>query len=195
MVKTGIIILAAGDSSRIGRPKQLLPYGDKTLLWHVAVEALGAFLGPVVVVTGAYHKEIEDSLREQSVEFAYNPDWQTGMASSIVRGLLKALQSEPNLRAVIVAVCDQPNLSAGVFRSLIENYSVSGKGLIPCRYAEAMGTPVLFDKKYFSELSELTGETGAKQLLKRYPNDVSAVAFPGGEIDVDTEEDFRKLRP
>jgi molybdenum cofactor cytidylyltransferase len=193
MSKAGIVILAAGNSSRLGKPKQLLPYRGKTLLSHVVVEALAASLQPVVLVTGAYHLEIEDTLRGQPVEFAYNPDWETGMASGIVTGLQRALHSDPNLAALLVAVCDQPYISASVFRSMVEQQSVSGKGLIACRYSEALGTPVLFDRHYFNELSELTGETGAKQLLKRYPADVSEVPFPKGDIDIDTQEDLTAL--
>jgi molybdenum cofactor cytidylyltransferase len=193
MTKTGIVILAAGNSSRLGKPKQLLPYGGKTLLLHVIAESLAASLKPVVVVTGAYRSEIEDSLKGQPVELAYNPDWETGMGSGIVAGLRKALSIEPHLRTLIVAVCDQPYVSAALFRSMVEKYFVSKKGLIACRYSEILGTPVLFEQHHFNELSELSGEAGAKQLLKRYPDDVSAVPFPKGDIDIDTEEDFKQF--
>jgi molybdenum cofactor cytidylyltransferase len=193
MTKTGIIILAAGNSSRLGKPKQLLPYRGKTLLLHVIAESLAASLQPVVVVTGAYRSEIEDSLRGQPVELAYNPDWETGMASGIVAGLRKALSIEPHLRTLIVAVCDQPYISAALFRSMVEKYFDSKKGLIACRYSEILGPPVLFEQHHFNELLELSGEAGAKQLLKRYPDDVSAVPFPEGDIDIDTEEDFKGL--
>lgn len=193
MNKTGIIILAAGNSSRLGRPKQLLPYHGKTLLSHVVTEALAADLQPAVVVTGAYHAEIEDSLRGQPVTLTFNPDWETGMASGIVAGLAEALSVEPHLKAVIVAVCDQPHISTELFRSLKEKNIASGKGLVACTYAESMGTPVLFEWRYFKELSALSGGAGAKKLLQRYPDDVATVPFPKGHIDIDTEEGFRNL--
>jgi molybdenum cofactor cytidylyltransferase len=193
MDRTGIIIMAAGNSSRLGRPKQLLPYRGKTLLSHVVAEALAASLNPVVVVTGAHRAEIEDSLRGQPVALAYNSDWETGMASGIVAGLRKALFVEPHLPAVIIAVCDQPYISAELFQLLAETYSVSGKVLIACQYSETVGTPVLFGRRYFEELSTLSGEVGAKQLLQRYPADVTTVSFPKGDIDIDTEEDWRAL--
>jgi molybdenum cofactor cytidylyltransferase len=194
MDKTGIIILAAGNSSRLGRAKQLLPYWGKTLLSHVVAEALAAFLQPVVVVTGAHHSEIEDSLQGQPVALAYNPDWETGMASGIVAGLRKALFVEPHLPAVIVAVCDQPYISAELFQMLVENYSFSEKGLVACQYSETVGTPVLFGRRYFDELSTLSGGGGAKQLLQQHPADVTTVSFPKGDIDIDTEEDLRALQ-
>jgi molybdenum cofactor cytidylyltransferase len=192
MNKTGIIILAAGNSSRLGRPKQLLPYQGKTLLSHVVTEAL-AHLRPVVVVTGAYQAEIRDSLKGQPVNIVYNPHWETGMVSGIVAGLAEALTIDPDLRAMIVAVCDQPYISAELFRSLVEKRAVSGKGLIASLYSETRGTPVLFDYRYFKELSVLSGNAGAKQLLKRYPDDVETVPFPNGGIDIDTEEDVKLL--
>jgi molybdenum cofactor cytidylyltransferase len=192
MNKTGMIILAAGNSSRLGRPKQLLPYRGKTLLTHVVAESLAADLQPVVV-TGAHRTEIENSLQGQPVAIAYNPDWETGMASGIVAGLRKALSIEPHLPGLIVAVCDQPYISVELFRSLMEKHAMSGKGLIASVYSEVMGTPVLFDHCYFKELSVLSGDAGAKQLLKRYPDDVATVPFPKGSIDIDTEEDFQTL--
>jgi molybdenum cofactor cytidylyltransferase len=193
MDKTAIVILAAGNSSRLGRPKQLLPYQGKTLLTHIVMEALAALLQPVVVVTGAHEADIRDSLAGQSADIVYNPEWETGMASGIVAGLGKALSIEPHLQSVIVAVCDQPYISAELFRALMEKRAASGKGLIACSYSETLGTPVLFDVRYFKELTALSGDEGAKRLLRRYPDDVAAVPFPGGSIDIDTAEDFKRL--
>jgi len=193
MNKTGIIILAAGNSSRLGRPKQLLPYQRKTLLSHVIAESLAASLHPVVVVTGAYHAEIQDSLPGQPAHLVYNAHWQTGMASGIVAGLNKILAVDPHSRTLIIAVCDQPYISAELFQALVDTHTISGKGLIACAYSETTGTPVLFDHRYFKELSTLAGDAGAKQLLKRYPADRMTIPFPQGSIDIDTEEDFQRL--
>ena len=193
MTKTGILILAAGNSSRLGRPKQLLPYQGKTLLIHIVTESLAAPLRPVVVVTGAYREEVQAALRGQAVAVVYNPRWETGMGSSIVAGLRKARDVEPDLRGVIVAVCDQPHISAELFLSLMKVRDLSGKGLIASEYAGTRGTPVLFDRAYFEELAALSGDAGAKQLFKRHPDDVATVAFPNGNIDIDSEEDLIRL--
>ena len=190
MNNTAIIILAAGNSSRLGRPKQLLPYQGKTLLLHVVAEALKASLKPIVVVTGAYHAEIEASLQGQPVVPTYNAHWESGLGSGIVVGLQQALSIEPRLQKVIIAVCDQPYISAELFQTLIKQFSVSGRGMIACTYSETLGTPVLFGQRYFNELSMLSGNTGAKQLLKQYPDDVASIPFPKGSIDIDTEDDF-----
>jgi molybdenum cofactor cytidylyltransferase len=193
MRNTAILILAAGNSSRLGRPKQLLPYQGKTLLSHVVTEALKTPLQPVVVVTGAYHAEIEASLSGQPIDLVYNAQWESGMGSGIVVGLRQALSIEPGLRAVVVAVCDQPYISSTLFQAMIVKRASSGKGLIACAYSGTMGTPVLFGQRYFKDLSKLSGDAGARQLLKRYPDDVATVPFPQGNIDIDTAEDLKAL--
>lgn len=188
-----MIILAAGNSSRLGRPKQLLPFRGKTLIEHVLTEALAADLGPVVVVTGAYHAELEGVLKGSAVAIVQNPHWETGMASGIVAGLKAALVLAPELKGVVVSVCDQPYITADLFRSMMALLDETEKGIVACTYKGTLGTPVLFSQRYFTELSVLTGEGGAKQLLKRYLEDVEALSFPKGEIDIDTEEDVKQL--
>ena len=163
------------------------------MLSHVVTESLAASLQPVVVVTGAYHAEVDESLKGQAADIVYNSRWETGMASGIAAGLDKALFLQPHLQSVIVAVCDQPYISSALFLSLMEKHAVSGKGLIASGYSGITGTPVLFDQRYFTELSMLSGDAGAKWLLKRYPDDVVIVPFPGGGTDIDTEEDFLRL--
>ncbi len=193
MTETGIVILAAGNSSRLGRPKQLLPYRDRTLLTHITTAALAASLTPVVVITGAFRKEIEDSLQGQAIEIVFNPDWEKGMASGIVAGLSKLVSLHPATDAVIVAVCDQPYISAELFRVLVDSHTRTGKGLIACAYSGTIGTPVLFGRQYFSSLSALSGDEGAKKLLKRYPEDIVTIPFPQGDIDIDTQSDYDKV--
>jgi molybdenum cofactor cytidylyltransferase len=193
MSKKGVIILAAGNSSRLGRPKQLLPYRGKTLLTHVVAEALAAELWPVVVVTGAFHIEVGDSLCGQSVEIVFNPAWETGMASGIVAGLSNMLLLYPEVESVIIAVCDQPFISSALLLQLVSTHDASGKGIIACAYADSVGTPVLFGCAYFDRLLALSGSEGAKKLLKQYPDDLATIAFPDGHIDIDTGDDAKKL--
>jgi molybdenum cofactor cytidylyltransferase len=148
MTNTAIIILAAGNSSRLGRPKQLLPYQGKTLLTYITNEALNAALHSVTVVTGAFHAEIIPTLHAVA-DIVYNEHWEKGMASGIVAGLSKTLSLHPDTDAAIIAVCDQPYISALLFRQLADKHTQSGKGIIACAYSDTMGTPVLFDRKYF----------------------------------------------
>src|ERR1700761_8123614 len=132
MSNTGVIILAAGDSSRLGRPKQLLPYRGKTLLTHTTTEALDAALHPVVVVTGAFHEKVADSLRGLSLGIIFNPAWQEGMASGIVAGLSHLLLLNPDADAAIIAVCDQPFISSALLRQLVATHDTTRKGIVAC---------------------------------------------------------------
>jgi molybdenum cofactor cytidylyltransferase len=193
MSKTGVIILAAGNSSRLGHPKQLLHYRGRTLLTHTVSETLNAGLYPVVVVTGAYHEEVQESLHEQSLHIIFNPAWEEGMASGIVAGLSNMLSLYPEVDAVIIAVCDQPFISAALLLQLVSTFDTSGKSIIACAYADSVGTPVLFGRNYFERLLALSGSEGAKKFLRQYPADLATIPFPDGHIDIDTEEDAQKL--
>lgn len=193
MDSTGILILAAGSSSRLGRPKQLLAYRGRNLVTHVITEAVGAGLEPIVVVTGAFAQEVGAALPDGGIEIVYNPFWEEGMASGLVAGLARILLLQPDIEAVIVAVCDQPHISAALLRQLAAERRATGKGIIASGYAGISGTPVLFSQRYFEALAMLTGDEGAKKLLRLYQDDLYTVPFEQGEIDIDTEEDYLRL--
>ena len=190
---TGIIILAAGNSSRLGQPKQLLGYKDSTLLKNTIAEA---FLIPdvvIIVVTGSNNQLIEEELDPSRIKICFNPDWESGMSSSIVNGLNALLTLYPDCENCIFAVCDQPYVSSLVFENLIQEHSKTGKGITACAYSGTLGTPVLFNKKYFSELAALQGQEGAKKIINRFLEDTASISFEKGNIDIDTEEDYNKL--
>ncbi|GAA3783328.1 nucleotidyltransferase family protein [Flavobacterium ginsengiterrae] len=188
--KTGIIILAAGSSSRLGRPKQLLQYNESTLLKNTVTEALKVPNSFVIVVTGSNKEIIEKELDSYSISICFNPEWETGMASSIAKGI-QELNSENT--QCILAVCDQPFVNASVFENLINESKKSGKRIAASSYSETLGTPVLFHQKYFEELRDLKGNEGAKKLITNYSEDVISVPFEKGNIDIDTEEDYLKV--
>lgn len=190
---TVIIILAAGNSSRLGQPKQLLRYKDDTLLQHIIKEASLVKESVVIVVTGANHELIEKEIDSSKIETVFNRDWELGMSSSISTGLNKALQLYPEIKKCIFAVCDQPFVSHFVFENLITKYHKTGKGIVASSYAGTLGTPVLFDKKYFDELLYLKGQEGAKKIINQYLNDTASVSFEKGKIDIDTKDDYNKL--
>ena len=190
---TGIIILAAGNSSRLGQPKQLLPYKDDTLLQHIIAQASVINDAVIIVVTGANHELIEKGIDASKVRIAFNPDWELGMSSSINKGLSGLLESNSEIKKCIFAVCDQPFVSHSVFENLITEYHATEKGIIASSYAVTLGTPVLFDKKYFGELLNLKGQEGAKKIINRFLDDTASIRFEKGDIDIDTEEDYNKL--
>jgi len=193
MNKTGIIVLAAGSSSRFGRPKQILPFQNKTLIQNLTQECVKAGLFPIVIITGAHAAQVSEAVNNYEAEILYNKDWVEGMASGIVAGITKMLDQVVIPEDVIISVCDQPFLSAELFLQLKNKRSETGKGIVACTYADTMGTPVLFKNTFFKELLELKGEEGAKKLLKLHKADVATVSFPKGSIDIDTEEDYQNL--
>ena len=193
MNNTGIIILAAGKSSRYGGVKQLLHFNNKTLLQHVIDEALESGAETVVVVTGANADEVKKSIRQEQVQIVYNNEWENGMASSIITGVKEAITLNNDIEKLILAVCDQPFVSASLFEQLYHAQEEGVKHIVASSYSDTIGTPCLFTQKYFDALMSLSGDEGAKKILKANNEDVAAINFPQGSIDIDTHEDYEQL--
>jgi molybdenum cofactor cytidylyltransferase len=193
MTNTAIIILAAGSSSRFGSTKQLLHFNNKTLLQHVIDEAIDAAAEPVIVVTGANADVISKTINDQRVKVEYNENWQQGMASGIVAGLQKAITLNNDIEKIIIAVCDQPFVSATLFKQLYQLQNEGVQHIVASAYADTIGTPALFTQKYFDALLSLTGDEGAKKIIKANTSDVATVDFPQGAIDIDTKKDYKDL--
>ncbi|TDQ11049.1 nucleotidyltransferase family protein [Pedobacter metabolipauper] len=192
-MSTGIIILAAGNSSRLGKPKQLLTYQGKTLLQIVCDEALKTTYKPVIVVLGAYSDTILEQQSQEGITCIINERWQDGMSSSISAGILALLNSQPDIQNVIIAVADQVFITHAIFEKLVAQRELNGKSMVASSYAQTIGSPVLFNKKYFHQLLSLTGNHGAKHILKQHPDDIDTIAFELGHIDIDTETDYTNL--
>jgi molybdenum cofactor cytidylyltransferase len=192
MNKNVIIILAAGASSRMEQPKQLLAYHRESILSHTIAEAQKSLM-PVIVVLGANAQVIKAEIKNVEVEIVVNEDWKSGMSSSIKAGLQKALANFEEMQNCILAVCDQPYISSILFQQLVDKKKQSGKEIVASSYAGTLGTPCLFHKKYFDELLNLKGDHGAKQILHKNRNEVTSVDFEKGKIDVDTKKDYEEL--
>ena len=193
MNNTGIVILAAGDSSRLGNMKQLLPFNGKTLLQHVIDEAADAGAQPIVVITGANANKVAASITDSRVSIVENGNWKEGMASGIVAGIRQITGQNKGVKKIILAVCDQPFVSSALFEQLDEKQNKSGKPVVASTYADTVGTPALFSMEFFDQLLSLTGDEGAKKILKSNTSDVATVPFPRGEIDIDTQKDYENL--
>src|SRR5205809_4602958 len=190
MNNTAIIILAAGGSTRFGNIKQLLHFNGKTLLQHAIGEATKAGAEPIVVVTGASADEISKGINQERIQVVLNERWQEGMASSIVAGIHAAITYNNDTEKIIIAVSDQPFVSASLFKQLYKTQEESVQHIIACAYANTMGTPALFTQKYFDALLSLQGDEGAKKILLANKDDVATIDFPQGNIDIDTQKDY-----
>ena len=189
-----VIILSAGNSSRLGRPKQLLNYKGKSLLQHTVDAAKASVAKPVIVVLGAESGQIAGSLQPgRNVQVIVNTAWQNGMSSSIKTALRYVQENYADSSGVILAVCDQPFISANLVNALVDAKMKTGKLIVASHYAGTWGTPAFFDAALFPELLTLTGDAGAKKIMMRHSSDVTTIAFPLGHIDIDRDEDYDAL--
>lgn len=188
-----IVILAAGGSSRLGQPKQLLSFQNKSLIQHAVQEATQTQMRPILVVVGAHEPIVAEELKATEVDVVNNENWEEGISSSMRCGLNALQQMNPKTETVIFMVCDQPFVNKALLESLFEMHKKSGLPIVASSYEKVLGTPVLFHKSLFSSLQELTGDTGARKLIRQFPHKMASVAFPEGEIDIDTVKDYEKL--
>jgi len=191
--KYGIIILAAGSSSRMGRPKQLLRYNNQSLLQHIVNIALEAAIGPVIVVLGAEADLLKKELDETKVITVINKDWQEGMGSSIRFGLQQFTDRFPDAEGVIFTVCDQPFITSTLLYQLLATYKQTKNPVIASVYDDTKGTPAFFHREIFSELTALKADKGAKQIINNHKDHLGLVSFPMGSKDIDTENDYVQL--
>ncbi|HEY1403708.1 MAG TPA: nucleotidyltransferase family protein [Pyrinomonadaceae bacterium] len=189
----GAVVLAAGSSSRMGNPKQTLRFRGESLLRRAALAALGAGCGPVIVVTGAHAELSRREMEGLDVREVLNPLWETGMASSLCAGVEGLLGVVPDAVAAVLMLCDQPYVTAEVISGLVEAHRATGSTVIASTYAGGFGVPALFSRALFDELARLEGAVGAKQVIKRHASKAHFLPFPGGEVDVDTPDDFSRL--
>lgn len=187
--ETAVLILAAGASRRLGRPKQQLVFHEHTLLDRMMLTATSLKAGPVVVVLS----NDADTAIPDGVIPVMNHQWEEGMASSIRCGIERLQRDFPSIETVIIAVCDQPYVSVDLLEALIQMHEQTKHPMIACAYADTIGTPVLFHQSLFHELLQLKGDKGARQLLNKNQHRVGLVNFPLGNIDIDTEEDYVRL--
>lgn len=194
MSSIGIVILAAGASTRMGTPKQLLPYVGQTLLRRAAETAVASQGRPVVVVLGAAAQLCRAELEGLPVHIVENPEWEQGMSGSLSVGMEALLEvTAHSVRAVIFMLCDQPLVSANLLNALIQTHGVTGKCIVASAYAGTRGVPALFCKELFSHIDALRGNEGAKKIIAGNPDEVVSVDFPGGAVDVDTPESYAIL--
>lgn len=179
------LVLAAGASRRLGSPKQLAVVGDETLLERAVRVAREAGCFPVIVVLGAEHKRVLKNCMLGDVVPVIHDKWEEGMASSIRLGVRACEVAAGEAAGVVVMTCDQPAVTVEHLQSLMHGSDVRAS-----RYAGRKGVPAFFPKRYFDELMALSGDVGARELLRS----AKAVELEDGELDVDTVEDLKRAR-
>ena len=183
------VILAAGESKRMGRPKQVLPYGRSTILETVLDHVLASPVDGTLVVLGAAADKVAPLLAKLPVETIVNPDFRSGMLSSVQRGI-RALPA--SARAALIFLGDQPAVGPETSGRVLAAYRVSGRGIVLPVHAGRGGHPLLIDLKYRAEIDALSAGIGLRELLVRHPDDIFRVEIddPGVLLDIDTPEDY-----
>lgn len=185
------VVLAAGTSSRLGTPKQLLPYHGRPVLAAAVQNLMDSPVDCVLVVLGHRAGEVAAALKGFPVEMVVNSRYATGQASSIKAGLA-ALGG--GAEAALFALGDQPLVKPGTIKMLVEGYRAGG-GIVAPFYRGRRGNPVLFDRRFFNEMDFLEGDTGAREIMGKHPECFSRIDVPdpGVLLDIDTWEDYRRL--
>ncbi len=185
-MKIAAIILAAGGSSRLGQPKQLLEFEGETLLAR-AIRAASEY--PTCVVIGSDAERMREEVGN-SARVVQNAEWREGLASSIRLGINAIIDS---FDGAILLLTDQPRIDAPLLEALVGAQATLNKPIAACRYAKSLGVPALFSKRFFPELLKLRGDTGAKPLLLKHAGEVAVVDFPDGAVDIDSPADLHSI--
>jgi molybdenum cofactor cytidylyltransferase len=183
------IILAAGQSKRLGHPKQLLDVCGQSVIRRVTQTAARSRPDSVLVVLGHAYADVLGELEGLDVQIVQNPDFATGQASSLRAGM-NALSTESD--AVLFLLGDQPTLASSVIDALIDTYETSGAAIVQARYRDRPGHPVLFARPLFAELTAISGDQGARDVIRCHAAEVQYVDIDGdAPTDIDTEADYQ----
>jgi len=190
--RVAILLLAAGPSKRLGTPKQLLPYRNRSLLRYITAIAVASRACRTCVVLGAEAGRLKREIADLPVECVHNPEWEEGLGSSIRSGVAAM---SGGVDAILILLCDQPLVSAELLDEIIGAYRTSGKAIVACEYGGQLGVPALFDRSLLPELAGLGGDRGAKQIIAAHSAEAYRIAFPEGAVDIDTMNDYQSLVP
>jgi molybdenum cofactor cytidylyltransferase len=188
------IVLAAGESRRLGQPKQLLLLHGETLIARAVRLASEACADPVIAVLGSQHDLISNSIGASGATVVINHDWQLGISTSIHAGIQTLAEHAPESQGALVLGCDQPRLGVNHVRQLIHSFDAqSGNVIVASVYCGIQGIPAIFPRAAFSGLLALRGDRGARTLIANAPCAVVQVPFDGGEIDIDLPDHITQI--
>jgi molybdenum cofactor cytidylyltransferase len=189
-----IIILAAGASKRMGEPKQLLKWGDTSLINHTIHTATGVNSKEILVVLGAHFELIENEINNHFITLLNNTEWEKGLGSSIAFAVQYLQKSQSAINGVLVILADQPFITSDYLKLMISKFQNNKSQIMATSYGDdKLGVPALFDTSYFEELSQLSDDYGAKLLLRKYHSEVIPMRPPRENMDLDTKLDYTNL--
>ena len=184
------ILLAAGESKRMGKPKLLLPLGDGTVLRNTVNNLLSSSVDEIIVVLGANARETKRVIAGKAVKIIINPDYRQGMSTSLISGLKHVSHQA---QRIMVALSDQPLIDSKTYNKLIQKSLDSDSGIVVPTHKSRRGNPIIFDIRYKEELLQLKGDVGGRELLKHHPDDILEVAVDceGIYVNLNTMDDYK----
>lgn len=192
--KIGVVILAAGPSSRLGYAKQLVEFRGKSLLQHTIDISDSLAFDTKVLVLGASYNAIKEKINRKNFEIVMNNNWEEGMSTSIREGVFSSQEQKKDLDHILFLLSDQPFLSKERIEELIQVQLESKSPATFSKYAGTIGVPAIFSAKVFYHLKRLKGDEGAKKLIHDQKFNFQTVKFEQGNFDVDTAEDVELLK-
>jgi len=188
-----VLLLAAGGSSRMGQPKPLLPWGEKSLLHH-QIDILKQLGCPISVVLGSAAEAIQRQSDFSEIRCIENPDWKTGMGTSIATGVSAIAKAHPDYLGILIALVDQPLVGIDHFSNLVKAFETQNENIIVSQAKDGQwSAPVLFDRNYCPELMALSGDRGAMPVVRKHSKNVKLIQCQNSLEDVDTPEKYREL--
>jgi len=192
--KIAILLLAAGESSRMGEHiKQILPWNNTTLLGNALEQAKSSIANAIYVVLGAYEEKIKGEVNLDAATIIQNSNWKNGLGSSITAGVEYFSSKSLTYDAVLVLLADQPKIDTNYLNKMMGNWRANPQKIIATQYKSHSGVPAIFGKDYFQELQELKKDFGAKDILASHNDAILALNSGGKEIDIDSWETYQEL--
>jgi molybdenum cofactor cytidylyltransferase len=187
------LILAAGAATRMGSLKQLLPFGKGTLISNAVAQAKEAHFERIAVVVGAEGDRVTLAIAQEEVEIVENPEWRSGMGTSVRAGLAQITKREPLPQVLAILLADQPLVRSSHLLEMRRIQAKSEAPIVAAQYGGQSGVPALFTKALFPALRTLPPDSGARHLLRESGFAVFGFSLPEAATDVDTPADFADL--
>ena len=194
MIKIAVLVLAAGGSTRMGRPKQLLDWKGQPLLQHTIYQAKKSYCNKVLVVMGSEYELIKSQISIEGITILKHRNWKNGLGSSIAFGIDHIQNAWAEIEAVLVMLADQPLIDTNYLNQMIETYRSNEAKIVASLYPNnQLGVPAIFNRSYFNELTQLHTDKGAKEILSKYSDKLLSLDASSMVVDLDTMEDYENL--
>lgn len=192
MSNIACIILAAGESTRLGSPKQLIPFNGELLIQNIARKVSSLNVCKTLCITGAENTRVQKALEKYDLKIVYNSYYKNGMSESLMKGI-REIMVDVKIDAVLIALCDQPLIPISHYEELLDKFKSGDNSIVCSSYDDTFGVPAVFDRSCFRALLTLDQGGGAKRIIKEFKDQTSFITCKEAALDVDTPEAVNRL--